>query len=425
MRPGPTLARHPMLMPVLVTLLVVCAARCDCTNEVPLPPPPIGSGEPIGPPDAGDVYEADAGPVVCEDDDNEDNDEREAATPVDSDVPVAGTACGDDDDWYAIASAPGCTVLAELELGPERVGDVDMLVFDPDGQLVGSSAGGGDSEAVNAPASKNGAYAARVRPGSRDNVPYTIRLTSTCAADLTCPTDDRLEDNDAADAPAQLNEGVAHDGILCGVDQDWFFVPATIGCIADARADFVDADGDIDLELYRADGVTRVANSAGTGDGERVTKVVTEGGMRYRLFFFGSAEANDYRFTVSQTCAGEIACPSDDPFEPNDARGQARRLFQGLDEAIGTICGNDDFYDVIPQQGCTLRASLDFVHLEGDLDLELVKGSDGARITISQSTDDDEELEYAAEDASRVALRVFGFNGASTSYRLRVETTCD
>lgn len=409
---------------VVLALAVVSASRCDCTTEVPLPPPPIGEGDPIGPPDAGDVYEADAGPVVCDDDANEENDAREDAVPLESDEEVEGTACGDDDDWYSIAAAPGCSVLAEMTQGAGAVGDVDMLVFDPDGQLVGSSSTAGNVEAVNAPAAKNGDYAVRLRPGSRDNVPYTLRLTSTCAADLTCPTDDRLEENDAPDVPALLNEGVAHDGILCGVDQDWFFVPATIGCIADARVEFLDEAGDIDLELYRADGITRVGNSAGTVDSERVTKVVTEGGMRYRLFFFAAAEANDYRFIVQQTCAGQLACPSDDPFEPNDARGQARRLFGGIDEVVGTVCGNDDFFDVIPQQGCTLHATLDFANIEGDLDLELVNGSDGARIAISQSTDDDEELDYAAADAARVVFRVLGFNGATNSYRLHIETTC-
>lgn len=416
MRPAPSL--------LVLALAVIAGSRCDCTTEVPLPPPPIGDGDPIGPPDAGDVDERDAGPLVCDDDDNEDNDERADAVPLENDAPVEGTACGDDDDWYSIASAPGCSVLAEMTQGADAVGDVDMLVFDPDGQLVGSSATAGNVEAVNVPAAKNGAYAVRLRSGSRDTVPYSLRVVSTCAADLTCPTDDRLEDNDTPDVPALLNEGVAHDGILCGVDQDWFFVPVTIGCIADARAEFVHAEGDIDLELYRADGVTRVGNSAGTSDSERLTKVVTEGGMRYRLFFFAAAEANDYRFIVQQTCAGQLACPSDDPFEPNDTRGQARRLFGGIDEVIGTVCGNDDFFDVIPQQGCTLHATLEFVNLQGDLDLELVTASDGARIAISQSTDDDEELDFAAADAARVVYRVFGFNGASNSYRLHIDTSC-
>ena len=404
-------------------LLVVAAARCDCSTEVPPPPLPIGVGDPIGPPDAGDIYEADAGPLVCEEDDNEDNDDRETAAPV-GDAEIAGTACGEDDDWYSIASAPGCTVLAQMTQQTGGIGDVDMLMFDPDGQLVGSSSTAEAIEAINAPASKTGDYAVRLRPGSRDIVPYTLSLTSTCAADLTCPEDDRLEDNDAPTTPALLNEGVAHDGILCGADQDWFFVPSTIGCVADARVEFVDSVGDIDLELYRTDGVTRVGNSAGTGDSERVTKVVTEGGMRYRVFFFASAEANPYRLVVDEICSGQIACPSDDPFEPNDARGQARRMFGGLDEAIGTICANDDFFDVIPQQGCTLHATLEFTSLDGDLDLQLVKASDGAQIAISQDTDDDEQIDYAAPDAAKVAFRIFGFNNASNSYRLRLETTC-
>jgi hypothetical protein len=407
---------------VATCLLVLVAAACACVDEA-RPPPPIGAGDPIGQPDAGAIYEADAGPLVCEDDANEDNDDRENARPAIAGE-IIGTACGDDDDWYSIASAPGCTVLARMAQQPDSLGDVDVLMFDPDGQLVGSSSTVDQVEAINVPASKTGDYAVRLRSGSRDIVPYTLTLTSTCPADLTCPADDSLEDNDAATSPATLVEGVAHDGILCGIDQDWFFVPVTVGCIATAQVLFTDATGDIDLELFRADGVTRVGNSAGTGDSERVMKVVTEGGLRYRVFFFSGAEANTYRFVVDETCASQIACPSDDPFEPNDSPAQAQRMFGGLDEAIGTICANDDFFDVVPQQGCTLHATLAFTTVDGDLDLELLRASDGTRISISQGTDNDEQIDFAAPDASTIVLRVFGFNGASNSYRLHLETTC-
>ena len=167
---------------VVLALAVVSASRCDCTTEVPLPPPPIGEGDPIGPPDAGDVYEADAGPVVCDDDANEENDAREDAVPLESDVEVEGTSCGDDDDWYSIAAAPGCSVLAEMTQGAGAVGDVDMLVFDPDGQLVGSSSTAGRSTA-------GSASARRSRPPSMPSVaprrcaitPGRICSTEPCA----------------------------------------------------------------------------------------------------------------------------------------------------------------------------------------------------------------------------------------------------
>ena len=417
-------AVSPALIAVAVLCVVASAVRCDCAPQITGPAVRVGDGDPIGPPDAGDVYQADAGPVVCQDDVHEDNDSRASAVPVGV-TQIEGTVCGSDDDWYSVASRPGCAVLAQVTQQSGALGDIDMLMFDPDAQLVGAVAGLDAVEAINVTSSQEGAYTVRLRAGSRDNAPYALTLTSTCAAELTCPQDDRLEDNDAASSAASLLEDVAHDGILCIGDEDWFLVPATIGCIADARLEFSNDVADIDLELHRADGITRIANSAGSEDGERITKVVTEGGMRYRVFLFSaSAVPNPYRFIVEQTCAGQIACPSDDPFEPNDAIGQARRLFGPIDEVIGTICASDDFFDVIPQQGCTVHATLDLRGADGDLDLELLQANDGSRIDSSADTGDVEQVDYAAPNTSRLVLRVFAIGDASNSYRLRLSTTC-
>ncbi len=407
----------------VLTVVALAPGACDCGAPVDGPPPPIGAGTPIGPPDAGDIYEVDAGPKVCDEDAFEDNDARADAAPVTGADPVEGRCCGGDDDWFSVESHPGCDVDARMSEGDG--GDVDLLLFDPDGQLVGSSGTAAGDEAIHVPTQTDGAYALRLRCGSRDDVAYQLTLTSTCAADLVCPADDPLEDNDSAAQPAGLDEGVTTQGILCGPDEDWFQSPVSLGCIADARLDFSDAQGDIDLELYAGDGVTRIATSNGTGDEERLLKVVTQGGMRYRAFLFNAAadEQNTYRFIVKQICSGELACPSDDPFEPNDARADAVALFAADDEAVGVICNNDDFYSLAPQSGCTVHATLSLVSAEGDLDLELQK-ADGSRIDISQGTGDTESIDFTSPDGARVVLRVLGFNAASNHYRLHVSQDC-
>src|SRR6184192_3051985 len=111
---------------------------------------------------------------------------------------------------------------------------------------------------------KDGAYAVRVRAGERDDVPYQMTLTATCATDLVCPADDAHEPNDGPGQLARLTTGVAAEGILCGVNEDWYLVPVTQGCIADNRVDFDTTQGDIDVELRLADGVTTVGFSDGT-----------------------------------------------------------------------------------------------------------------------------------------------------------------
>jgi hypothetical protein len=43
---------------------------------------------------------------------------------------------------------------------------------------------------------------------------------------------------------------------------------------------------------------------------------------------------------------------------------------------------------------------------------------------VSAGTADVEEIEYIPANNARLALRVFGFGGATNSYRLRVQTVC-
>jgi hypothetical protein len=259
-------------------------------------------------------------------------------------------------------------------------------------------------------------------------VPYTLTLTSTCQAELTCPADDASEDNDNAAQATQMVEGVANAGIVCGLDEDWFENPVTQGCVADAHVDFVHAQGDIDFELYRGDGVTRVAQSDGVSNTERVVHVITEGGMVFRVFFFQATadEVNTFHVAADEICLGQIACPSDDPFEPNDNRDQAPELFATKDEAIGAICGDDDFYFVKPTANCTLHATLTltFPSDQGDLDLELQNASDGSVITSSVTTTQTEQVDFTSPDGSGVDLRVLGFNGSSNTYRLHIEQDC-
>ncbi|HEY4222034.1 MAG TPA: hypothetical protein VGO62_11835, partial [Myxococcota bacterium] len=223
---------------------------------------------------------------------------------------------------------------------------------------------------------------------------------------------------------ASLSTGVQTEGILCGNNEDWFALPVSQGCIADARVDFDTTIADIDLEMYAPDGTTRVGLSEGVGDSEEIKKVVTAGGMMLRVHFFHptDASANPYRVLASETCAGALACPGDDPFEPNDDRDSATELVMPLDEAIGTICGDDDFFFASLPGTCTMHALLTFTSAEGDLDLEL-QDSDGNQLAISQGTSDSESIDRAPQGSETVFLRVLGFQGSSNGYRLHV--SCD
>ena len=116
---------------------------------------------------------------------------------------------------------------------------------------------------------------------------------------------------------------------------------------------------------------------------------------------------------------GEVEPPEptceDDIYEPNDTPSEAGEVGDGSFENL-MICENNDDYFRINFSGNSLTARIEFSHDEGDLDLELYKNGD--QIERSWSTSDFEEITVTEDGLYN--LRVYGYNGASASYRLIV-----
>lgn len=436
------------VVPVLSALLLVVAA---CPAE----PPPDGADagpSPTGRPpfevvDGGSDPSTDAGSdPVCVDDDREDNDTQATATVLADGDTVEARFCGGDDDWYAVnVGAADCSVAVTVVTHADAAAgegegegegdpgsdaaldDLDLVLVDIDGNVVGGAAGLGPREALNVRVAQSGRYAARVRGGSSDDVAYALTIAVTCGGDQVCPSDDAYEQNDAAASAAAVDRGVAVDAAVCGADVDFWSLPVQPGCLADVTATFSHSRGDIDLSIVdRATGAPR-ATSAGTRDSEHVAPLLDDpSAYAARVILFrGSDEnvGNAYRFVVEEVCPGDLGCPGDDPNEDNDTR-QTAKTFGKDDATLGTTCGVDeDFFRVSPQSGCTTTFDVAFRHADGDIDIELLDGN-GARITNAASSDDDEQIRYAATSNSAVVLRIFGFRDAQNRYRLTTTTTC-
>jgi hypothetical protein len=80
------------------------------------------------------------------------------------------------------------------------------------------------------------------------------------------------------------------------------------------------------------------------------------------------------------------------------------------------VCtGDDDYYTVTAgSDGVSVR--IDFDHGEGDLDMELWRGSEN--LGTSQSVADSESL--SASGAGTYTIRVYGYSGAQNAYSLSV-----
>lgn len=380
----------------------------------PPPRPDAGPDDDAGP----------GGPALCPPDDGfEDNDDRASAAPLVNGQEVEAIFCGGEDDWFALDVGAGCQLEARLRLDP-RLGDLDLSLYAPDGTLVGASSTTGDRELVSVTTQQAGVYGARVRGGQGTKAQYRVRMTATCASELSCPADDFFEENDTQETARALSEGTPAVGIACPDDDDWFSFPTPPGCVAVAELDFVhSSEGDLDLRFVRPDGTNGAYSLTVTDDERAVESGTSEGPLAVRVYGV-AGDTNTYRLVLDRVCETDLACPADDPFEPNDARADAARLHPPAD-VPATACGADeDWYRISVSAGCTLDVVATFSHDDGDLDLQLRNASDTI-LASSQSSDDDEELSYEATSATTTYLRVFVYQGNGTPrYRLAVTESC-
>ena len=423
--------RLPSCLHVPTLLLVPLLASWGCPGGDGTPDAgDTGPPNPIPTVDAGNPLTRDAGPVVCEDDGAEENDTPFEATSLASGQQLAARFCGGDDDWYALATSAGCSVSIDVTQEVDGIGDIDVVAIDPRDQVVASASSVGAVESLRFVAADNGRYAFRVRGGDRDDIGYGISVFTVCDGDLDCPADDRFEENDDRASASELRLGVAVDAMVCGTDLDTWAIPVAVGCMADVHATFTHSDGDIDIKLLSATGEQLVAG-ASSDDDERVRDVVQADGVVAQVVLFRGSDpniGNKYTLVVDDICLGDLSCPSDDPFEDNDAL--ARPVTIGnKDEVIGMVCGTDeDYYRVSPQNGCDLVVDVLFSHADGDIDLRAMR-TDGSTLAAGASTDDDEHVEIPAGTATPVILHVKSYETAGgppsqNRYRLRTQSVC-
>ena len=380
--------------------------------------------------DAG--VEPDAGVVEtpCLDDAAEDDDTQATAQTLTAGTSATARVCGADDDWYALdVAGSDCTLVANLALVANADGvlnplsDLDLLLVDQAGQVVGAGIGTGAREGINVRVGA-GRHALRVRGAANEDVDYTLTADLVCAADAVCPADDADEDNDTAATATTLERNLPHTAAVCGSDVDFFALPAS-DCMTDVDVSFTHSRGDIDLELHDGEPTTAIASSAGTTNREHLARLLADSATA-RVFLYNGVDANTgngYRIVVDEVCAAEQVCPGDDVFEQNDTRATAVEL-EANSAVLATVCGADeDFFAYALTTGCTTTFALDFNHAAGDIDVQLLSDA-GAVLASGVSSDDDELLTHTATANGNVLLRVFGIAGATNGYRLTATTTC-
>jgi hypothetical protein len=265
-----------------------------------------------------DLFEGDAG-----------NDTDGAATGVDdhngTGEQYAGlVACPGNEDWYRIDIAAGDGLEADVHFTHAN-GDIDVALYklDADGTLafVDGSVGVDDDETVyERRAATDTTYYVKVYGFDpvRNTYGLTVNVFADCADDLVGP---RGEHNDSLTETAALPEA-GETRQICDYDDDWYTF--TVDAARNVRLDllFTDADGDLDVALYRDDSDVPLESSAGASDGETIETMLERGTYSVRVYGFAGAK-NAYRLFLSsgRTATARLSMPGADVAIPDYANG--------------------------------------------------------------------------------------------------------
>ncbi len=298
----------------------------------------------------------------CRDDGLEPNDAREGAAALALDAQHrfesganALSACPDNADWYRFDTpGPGWQVSVTVDFD-HAAGDLDAMLYDPDGNLVARGESADDDETLTYPAvagivAPGGTWRVRVfaRGLGQNTYGLSVRLTPTGGACAEDAAEARLGDDTAAtasliDLPMMQQEQTVADRSICLGDEDWFTIKMGAGDGLDLRLvtpDNGDRNNDeLAFEMFgpglpAADAAPAfLPNGSEEGeDGARVISFVAprnnpqvrDGRYYVRVHGANGQQTSSYSL-VARVDRSRPLCLDDDA-EPNDARNQAYDL---------------------------------------------------------------------------------------------------
>lgn len=208
---------------------------------------------------------------------------------------------------------------------------------------------------------------------------------------------------------------------ICPADVDWYRLDVAAGTYLTIDVRFRHADGDVEAQLFLADGITLVDESRSTNDNERVELAVGTGTTLLLKVFLAVPAVNPtpYEIIVARD-RGEVC--ADDGNEDDDSVSLAK-ILESDTPYEGRICTADPDWFVLRNVPASsqITARLDARARLGDLDLELWRGNSIRPLLRAASTTDVDVLTYGASFGGDYYLRVVGKRADSNVYTLRAE----
>ncbi len=352
------------------------------------------------------------------DDYYEENDIRTSAYDLSADentwlssILTYGLGVQADYDWYEIYISPGEELLAVSLSFSDVAGNIDLSLYDSVGNFITSSTSTTDDEYIDLLLASSGTYYLRIYGDNAGNL-YDLWWD-----DLPPPSDDAYEENDgyltAYDHTLNEMDWLTEiDGAGIQADDDWYQITITSGyenLIVDLR--FIDADGDIDLQVYASDGTTLIAYSWSTTDNEYIDTILPSSGTYY-LRVYGADAGNIYNLWWD-----DLIRPSDDNYEENDVYSSAYSFTETYWLAIvdgAGIQADNDWYEISITGGYeNLIVNCIFSHAAGDIDLSVYASDGTTYITGSGSVTDNEYIDTILPSSGTYYILVHGANAGN------------
>jgi hypothetical protein len=344
----------------------------------------------------------------------EENDERQDAYDLSADEntwlsKIAGKGVQADEDWFQI-TVPGDAARLEVQTDFNPIeGDIDLEVYSDAGFIVARSVSASQEESVVVPGIAPGVYFIRIYFGDAGNE-YDLWWSAPSQSEISNRIEDNYEENDSLGGSFALGTQDQRslssiDGNGTQTDEDWYsFVieDGNFGLRFDLE--FTHAEGDIDLEILDSLG-NLVALSRSTNDNESINYNAPLVPGTYYARIYGSNVGNQYDFFWVDF--------NEDVYEENDIRAEAYDISLFPDTNLSSsgtpTQGDDDWFKVtVGQNNSFLLVELDYVHANGNIDLEVYNASNG--VVADSLTTDNTEAVFVQLPAGDYFIKVFGDN---------------
>lgn len=323
-----------------------------------------------------------------------------------------------DDDWYEIYVPNSYRDLTLDARFSDDCGDIDMDLYDSDGDLLASSTSSTDDEYISISLSRGGYYYVKMRYGNRGNK-YDLKYTTSYTWSSTYT--DFYEPNDSMGQAYNLSAW--ENGWLSNLhgygtaNTDDYYAVDVSATNLNITLDLRFTEGDLDMYFYNSSGSRIGISNSSYSTSEYINVTVPNAGRYYVLIKpFGSTTGQEYDFKWSSRRTAPTF--TEDFYEPNNSLSTATLINAGTVTSANQF--NEDWYRVyVPAGMRILSAHMTFTNSYGDLDLQLLDAN-GTEIRSSFGNGDSEHIDMTVPTPNQYYyLRVFGDN-MGNPYQLTV-----